>query len=910
MEQDFDKFGQPEIPYFILTNPNREELYFLSLAYNTKITKRFNALSEFSFDFPKSIDGVNEIESYQYIQNKRLVLVENHGYFQIINAIESMDGSTPIKSVECQSLESDLLLKRVTIYSGTKPLWGILDSEGTVLQDMINLCPNWSVGHVDPELLVQYRTFDVSDTNVYEMLMNEVSKAFECVFIFDTVDRTINAYTIDGATTETDIFLSFDNVISKGELEEKSDEITTVLAVYGGGTLSIRNVNPLGSDKIYDFSYYKTTDWMSQSLVDAITDWEDLIASNQAAYSEKLASIQSLNETLLSLQAEYNVLNNEYQALVAVQAVRIQTGQSYEDILSQINLKLDQMDFKSMEIQNAQTAISQLTDDLEEISDLVSFENNFTPSQLLELNSFMFENTYKNENIIETDSMTPVQVQEAAQNLYNQAAGVLSRVSQPRYEFSTESINYTVLSEFSVFTSQTNLGSLATIELENGNFIETVLLEISYQFDDPTSFSMVFSNRLRLDGAGFTYSDLMGQVVKTGSSVSFDSSKWSNWENYYKNSVTTFITSSLNAAVNNVVSNDNQDIAIDQHGLRARQWNADTEEYDPKQIWMVNNMMAFSDDGFQTARLALGEIESPDGGTAYGLVADVIVGRLLAGNSLTISNDNNNFILDSTGATLNNAKFNIQTTNTQITIDPTGNRPFRILRNEGGTWVDKFWVNNAGNVNFAGTLSGANGTFSGTLSATTGNIGTLVIDSNGLKTADGNNFLKGNGNLKWGGLSIIGGTATFTGDIYANKIVGQIVNTQIAPAAISDDKISTGVSAGKITTGSMAGDRIYGGTIGFPGVQMGTTSAGYSYINATGGISLNAGNAGLDVANNGNFNLRGTGSAQINVGGSFSVNVGNLYVDGFLCQTIGYSVTTPYGTRVLTFRKGLLIGYS
>ena len=60
-------------------------------------------------------------------------------------------------------------------------------------------------------------------------------------------------------------------------------------------------------------------------------------------------------------------------------------------------------------------------------------------------------------------------------------------------------------------------------------------------------------------------------------------------------------------------------------------------------------------------------------------------------------------------------------------------------------------MDNAGNVNFSGNLTGATGTFSGTLSASIGNIGTLVIDSNGLKTPDGVNYLRGNGDLKWGG---------------------------------------------------------------------------------------------------------------------------------------------------------------
>ena len=223
--------------------------------------------------------------------------------------------------------------------------------------------------------------------------------------------------------------------------------------------------------------------------------------------------------------------------------------------------------------------------------------------------------------------MTQVEIQEAAQSLYDQAVNVLSKVSQPRYEFSMDAVNYIMLPEFSVFTSQTELGSVVTLELKNGEYIEAALLELSFQFDDPSNFKMTFSNRLRLDDGGFSYSDLMGQVVKTGSAVAFDSLKWSNWENDYKDEVSTFITSSLNAAVNNLISNDNQDITINQNGLRARQWNGTS--YDDKQLWMVNNMLAFSDDGFQTAKLAIGEIDLP-GGVSGSFLAGLIASSLFS----------------------------------------------------------------------------------------------------------------------------------------------------------------------------------------------------------------------------------------------------------------------------------------
>ena len=119
--------------------------------------------------------------------------------------MEDLNGAVPVKNVSCQSLEVELISKRVISYGGTKPLWNILDSEGTILQDMLDLAPNWSVGHIDTELLLPYRTFNVSDTNIYNFLTVDVSNAFECVFMFDTNTRQISAYTIQNATSITDV---------------------------------------------------------------------------------------------------------------------------------------------------------------------------------------------------------------------------------------------------------------------------------------------------------------------------------------------------------------------------------------------------------------------------------------------------------------------------------------------------------------------------------------------------------------------------------------------------------------------------------------------------------------------------------------------------------------------------------
>lgn len=894
MIKTFDYFENPEEPSIVLCNPDKTELFSLGLMYDTKLNLRYNAIGDFSFSFPKSIDGGETIlNAYQHIKNKKLVYIENYGYYVIDDVQEDMDGSQPIKKITCKSLEYELVSKRVSAYGGTVKLYDILNPEGTLLYDMLQLAPNWTVGSVDTSLLVKYRTFNVSDSTVYNVLTSDVANAFECIFVFDTVLRKVSAIAYENATSQTDIFLSFDNLIDNASVSEKTDEITTCLSVYGGGTLNIRGVNPLGTDKIYDFSYYSNTDWMSAGLVLALQNWNSLLDIQQPIYADNLTLLKTYNQEIIVLRSTLTQLNSDYLSLEGVKKLRVQTGESLTSINAQLASKQLEIDAQQVLINNKQLQIDSVTLTLQTINDLVSFENtsNFTPAQLLELNNFIYENTYQNENIIQTDSMTTVEVQDAQQDLYDQAQVVLSRISQPRYEIEFDAINYTELSEFDVFTEQTELGMVVSADLDAG-IIETVLLEMSLSFDNPEDFSMTFSNRLRLDNGNFMYSDLFGNVVKTGSAVSFDSLKWSNWENNYKDDVTTFITSALDTTTNNLINNSNQEILINQNGLRGRTLNPDTNQYDPTQVWLTSSVLAFTDDGFETSKLALGSVET-DAGTKFGLVAEVIFGNLLAGNTLTISNENNNFILDGTGATLNNAKFNIQTTNTKITIDPTATKNFVIQKNEGGTFVDKFWVDNAGNVNFSGILSGASGTFSGSVTASVGNIGTLVIDSQGLKTPDGVNYLRGNGDLKWGGLSISGGSATFTGNIYADKLVGAVSYSQL-----------TDIPASKITSGTMSGNRIYGGT-----ATVGQVTLGSASIYSVG--------SNLEMITTGTISMSSSSGGAISAGGGVNISGGNLFI---YSSNIYVSGSYPgYGrnaaiyltnySKYMYFSNGILTGW-
>lgn len=915
-------FEQMERPNIFLCNPNRDRIASIgSVIYDTKLNLRFNALSEFSFTVPKSIDGgITTLPFYSKVKVKRQVYIEDVGYFIITSATEESDGSVPVVKVESKSLESEMISKRVNVLSGTFRLYnpikvpitpvtftqgsssiqtstsnnlqvgqvirfaninvtnftsgrdyyittitpatnsftvstspngtsivaGLVYSNGLLtpsptdnlldyLLSLVNMnvttsldtLGGWRItGNIDGSLASKFRTFDVSDSNVYDFLMNQVEKAYECIFNFNTIDRTIEVKRLDNAVSSSSIFISYDNLIENSEFSEMSDEIVTALHVYGGDGVDIRSVNPTGGNVIYNFDYYKNTDWMSQDLIDAIDAWETLIANNQTLYSNYIQDLITYYEDMAVLESEMATLESQYASLEVTLKAAIEINSGVSTARNNLNAKQAEIDAKNIQISNKQVQINNTTNNINTLATLLNINNssNFTEEQRIELSKYIIENTYQNENIIILDSYTPAQEQQTKLDLYEQAQSVLSRVSVPRYEFSVESVNFVALKEFENFTSQipNNLGVQVTINTHQG-IIQAVMLELEMSYDNPEDFSLTFSNRLRLDNGEFQYSDLVGQVVKTGSSVSFEKTSWSNWTDNYKDEVSSFITSSLDATKNAIINSTNQEIVINGAGLRGRRLNGGT--YEPNQVWLTSNTLAFTDDNWSTAKTAVGRINFGNGTYGYGIAGEYILGNIIAGNNLTITNSTGSFVVDGTGATLTNAKFTVQSAlggSGGLVIDPNSTNIFSIGTISGGVITSpKFIVNSSGNVTMYGNLEA------------------------------GSNYIRTDGTARIGGLTITPTTATFTGEIVATKLTGSLDWNNI-----------TNVPANRIAygggSGSLSGSAIFGGT---PTV----TSLNSNQVNI-GGASMYTVGSNFEMIANGYINLGSAAGGTVAVG--------------------------------------------
>jgi hypothetical protein len=157
-------------------------------------------------------------------------------------------------------------------------------------------------------------------------------------------------------------------------------------------------------------------------------------------------------------------------------------------------------------------------------------------------------------------------------------------------------------------------------------------MDINYE---DKNFGMTFGNRYRVNSFSELFNSLYSEAPKSANTVNFQKDIWGKPVKSGKFSeMNEFISSAINLTTNAIRSSKGQSVNIDESGLISKK--VDSNE----QLWLTNNAIAFSDDGFITSKTAIGKISMPDGETSrYGIAGDAIIGEMIAGTNLKIADD-------------------------------------------------------------------------------------------------------------------------------------------------------------------------------------------------------------------------------------------------------------------------------
>lgn len=844
-----DFLNNLEKPIIYIAKKDKTFLGAVSIYDDLSLTFNLNAYQTASFKIYRDING-KKYEHYDDFQEDRLIMIQGISWYKI--HVETNIEDTGIsKSITANSLECTLCNKRLIDFECNTGeilyddyvktiFYDPANPKGSLLNRVLNVAPSWSVGHVDATLANKQRSFDEDDVDVYSFLTGDVSEAFNCLFIFDTFNMTVSAYDLDNYGDDTNIYVSMDNLAQSMIETIDENSIITCYRVNGGDGIYINEVNPNSTNKIYNFEYYLPE--MEESIQNKMKAYNEKYQSLKPQYEEimkrlgdQIGVIQELETRLPdSLDSKdwtkygLHFLDSKVKSFKNIDEIYCAQGMNkpdsfnynlYQQNLEDLNNVTAEYNKRKSEVDSATDVYNSIIAERNAVQSQLDMNKWFTKDEWKTLDSYVVEETYSNDNYITTDNTTDTERFDIERQLFDVAWKDLSKKCRPQYQYSSTLSNVLTIPQFKGFLKYFQLGNFIRMATDYDTVIKLRLISFTVDYNDTGKIDVTFSDAIRVHDIYEDASSIQAQANSAAMSFQFNKDQYDKSVNQ-SNFVEEMRKYGLDVATVQIQNAKNQSQVWDETGMTFRQWNNERNDFDPEQIKIINNQIVFSDDGFKSAKMAIGKIPiDKNGNTVYAVNAEAILGKLFLGEYLTLQNNSGTYKFDDSGFIASSGKNSVK-------IQPNNaSELFSIYKGN----QKQVYINSDGDVEFAGSLKSASGTFSGLISGGEININnTFTVDSNGNMIANSGTF--GNSCTFKGTLDGVKGN--FSGDITgASGTFGSVV---LNDSGISSPQFSIDSYGNATFTGNLIGNNIIGSTITGSNITGSTISAVESeFTNAT-----------------------------------------------------------------------------
>lgn len=694
----------------ILTDCEAEEIIF-----------NFNALSELNFrinyiERGNSEESVSIKNLYNSVKNRRLIFIDNIGYFSITNIDDKFENGMQYKDVKAQSIECELQQKQIPyIENGTyKFMTESGETSVGIFNKIVEILPLWTIGHVDSTVKTKWRTFEDVDTslNCLGFLLENIQNAYECIIIFNIVNRTINVYDQSNYVRKTNIQITKDDIIKSLTVTENADDIYTAISARGNDELSIAAINPVGGSVIYNFNYYLP--WMSASLRAKVNQWQQAVNNAKSSYYQANLNYYNKLQEVSDLQSEINMLdlqitlykrckdnivaNSNTSFVSTYNADIVNAGGTqvviYNEIADTLNALTQQINSRKTQKTTTQsslsTARSQLTSYSTTISNInsqLSINNYFTSEEYGELANYIFEGSYTDDYVKVTDVMTYSEKFAQMKLLYDRAEAQLLKASEPSQQFDVDSESVIFEKSFSHWNDQLETGCLINVEINKNDCAWLFLSTITVNYDDK-NLKFTFGNRFNKYDTKSLFDNVLGSISKSANTLQYIKDILYPLKDGTLDEMKESIQSSRDITMSDAITSQNEEVVIDSSGYTGKTL-LPNGQYDPQQIKITGKNIVFTDDNWSTSKLAIGSMVI-NNTNVYGINAQAVMGELLIGENLLIQNQGQTLRVDSNGLSAYN------NTNS-ISLNPAGSTLFSIkngnhevlgLKSDGSLYIE------------------------------------------------------------------------------------------------------------------------------------------------------------------------------------------------------------------------------
>ena len=398
------------------------------------------------------------------------------------------------------------------------------------------------------------------------------------------------------------------------------------------------------------------------------------LISFKTAYEACSAVVASLNS---------NISSDDDRQLHYVLSTET-TGSIYNDLLGKYNYyitclsaRISYLDGVITDIKNqaesTMAKINAIKEKCKMENFLKAYNNGIYGDELWhELCSFAREDTYSNSNY-SADGLAESTIIENIEGLIDAAEKEIQKACEINYTVTTTIENLYTIPEFKNFWDKVTLGNYINIRIDEDIF-KLRLIELSIDYTDIKNVGVVFSEFTKLKDCINDTQSILSQahsMASSFSSVAKQAESGSVTAREYRE----MKAKGLDAATTMITNADDEEFIINQYGLTGRMYNPYTDAYDSEQLRIIHNLLAFTDDGWQSTRLALGKIyyqdlETKQWNYAYGLNAEVLISNIIMSESLKIYNESGTYSITNKGFLIekDGNKINIDAQNSKLEL--------------------------------------------------------------------------------------------------------------------------------------------------------------------------------------------------------------------------------------------------
>lgn len=340
-----------------------------------------------------------------------------------------------------------------------------------------------------------------------------------------------------------------------------------------------------------------------------------------------------------------------------------------------------------------------IMDENAKIHKALDFEKYLGETLYQELCLYKREDTYTNENFI-SDGLNNAELFTMAREFINVARNELYKSAELQHSISTSSLNnLLVIPKFAPIVKYFQVGNWMRVLIDDKVY-KLRLLNFEVDYDNLATIDVEFSDVKNTADSISTHQAIMAKATSIAST--YDAIQRQAKKSRRSNTIIKEWFETGMDTTNVMIFGDveNQTQVWDEHGMLFREYNEETETYNPEQLKIINSTIAITDDDWETIKTAVGKFyyidpETGDVKQAYGVNAETLVGKLIIGENMALYNENATLKFDKDGFVVHN-DFNT------ITIDPSNDSLFTITNQAGN---DVIYFDQTGNGNFNGSIN-------------------------------------------------------------------------------------------------------------------------------------------------------------------------------------------------------------